>query len=387
MGMYGDTVLLKYAKPSVVTYEDFIEAYYDCVYSTESMFDKINSSILNEGDYDLVDTGRVTYDDTKQKDSDNESKKEETKKNIFEKLKELFIKAVKFVTSIFQKFVDWVHNIYMNSNIKDSIGQAIGKHIEYKNLATAYEKGWQGLPETIPMVNPMTIEMSSIYDAFREKLEEYKVQDIIDKIGSTNDLSEAQEKFDEFKNYMDKMHFTNKSIVYSVHYVSGKVNDHNFSAEMSQKITSVFGSASDEKIAPAEELYLVYSLKPVGGKKGYMPDEIGFTKTKSFAEHGEEFTKKYKVQLEKVKKDCKEYTVDFYEDRVLNKDPKMDVSEDGKKMQILFDKSNLMLSQTKIKVFAQSISETIKILKFQQNMSIKFLIECYFGTKKYLKSA
>jgi hypothetical protein len=98
------------------------------------MFDKINSSILNEGDYDLVDTGRVTYDDTKQKDSDNESKKEETKKNIFEKLKELFIKAVKFVTSIFQKFVDWVHNIYMNSNIKDSIGQAIGKHIEYKNL-------------------------------------------------------------------------------------------------------------------------------------------------------------------------------------------------------------------------------------------------------------
>ena len=138
-----------------VSYDEFLESYYDNIYQTDLLLNQLNEQlVLREAD-ELAVINTATA--------------EKAKKTLIEKLKELFVKFVDFCKAQLKRFIDWLKEKYMNTNVSDSFMQKVGKGITFDDLKKARAKGWKGIPISCALVDPAQMSDISILKSLKEK--------------------------------------------------------------------------------------------------------------------------------------------------------------------------------------------------------------------------
>lgn len=342
---------------SPVTHEEFIESVFDSVYYTESLFKDLNTQLC------ITEAEELAVIDVKSEDA--------VKKSIIETLKNLFIKFVNFLKSKMQQLIDWIKEMYMNTNAADSIVSKIGKGITFDRIKNAREKGWKGCPTTLPCVNPMSMSDSKINKKIKEQFKEKEYGDLCEKVIKCQTLQEAKEVFDDIKSKASETRSETR-----------KRGNMGISLDNSWDVRfqgTIFG---EEEV----KIY-VYTLNNANEKGYYYPDADSFAKVKTMAEKGESFIKNYNVDLNKYLNSVQKEMIDPEIANMKSFKLKGENATEDKEVNqinILYHKARILVAQLGLKAYSNSISDVIGFLKIQHIIAIKTYLYWIASTRKYV---
>lgn len=213
MPVYGSTILKERILEQKFDIYSYIEE------STKSFNNYIDSLMVIKEENDII-VADVPYkeieDDVEdaKKASDNTIKdaQEKVQKTFFQKVKEIFIKVITVIKDFFKKIYNNIHDMYMNTNLKDAFWSRYKDKVTYPNLEKAKENGWKGLPAKTILIGKIWDTSDSDFfkllskpNSREDEYDEYYINDIlqyIDKIQGAKDDSELEsimEKIEEWK--------------------------------------------------------------------------------------------------------------------------------------------------------------------------------------------
>lgn len=341
-----------------VSYDEFLESYYDNIYQTDLLFNQLNEQlVLKEAD-ELAVINTATA--------------EKTKKTLIEKIKELFTKFVDFCKTQLKRFIDWLKEKYMNTNVSDSFMQKVGKGITFDDLKKARAKGWKGIPVSCALVDPAQMSDISILKSLKEEFDKNNYNDICEQIIRSEDLKSANEKYEDLK---EKLRETRKNTL------AKSADSENFKNSLENRFNF---SGKDIKM-----FFFITNDKSSDGKY-YYPNSDGFAKVKTVAEKGESFIKSYKSNLNSYLKSVEKELIDpeiaaikSFKSSESNSSGNKDVDQ----INILYHKAKLSVAQASLKAYSNAIQTVISLLKMQHETAIKTYLALIVSTRKYITEA
>lgn len=361
MAIYGkytvkdDPVLEK-----ALSFESFVDFMNESNKQMEIMFEKTDMiQILREENASLAIPTKLNFT----------GNPEEVKKSVFERIKEIVKKFVDMVKKAFSDLADKIHEMYMNNNFMDDIMSKNKSIVTWDNLEKAKEKGWKGLPKSIPsIIKPADIKDSEFYRNMESESDREKMIDFdkdIAPIASSKSLEDAQNLYEKF---MEKYNFMKNSEKdeNTSSYQSKKRIDAMFDLDGTATYKFYFGISNDSK-------YEGY----------YYPIPLMFKNTKMFAENGQKGIKDVKNGSNISIKNMKlEKVMNSDQMKNLAKETKNDDNEIAK-IQLLYCKASYQYSSVKLSTATKILKATLQILRAQHRYAILGYMQFVSAIKRF----
>lgn len=178
--------------------------------------------------FDIINEQQLLFEDTFALAVTNQNDKvtiEETKKKLLDIIKEVFNKVISVIRNIIDRFIEFIKSIEDKIN-RDEIVKKFARGITWKDVETALNNGWKGIPESRyyadmdqdqlvknqDILRDISISISADYDFDFKKL----AQDI-EKIKDMKSIEEARKAYNDHVKYINShMEEVSSTINYDV---------------------------------------------------------------------------------------------------------------------------------------------------------------------------
>ncbi len=358
--------------------------YLECINyisETESIIDSLNiNKIIKE---DSNDTGLRTYNIVNGSDDNYKEKVEKVKKGLLARIKEAFLKFIKFIQRAFTTLIDNIGKLYNKVNLQDSVAKKLFSSIEYESLTKAKENGWQGLKEGTPLI----INIPELFNFPRyQDLKNDKDKDRFLKV--LNNESSTYEDISEIESDINKW-YKHTTICATPHLINRILDDVDFNVQFNAKNLKFRMDNptiySSEKIEKFMDDYKWCGLM-IGTQKSatgyFIPEKTYFMNTKKMAIDGEKYTKDTRSSMKRLIDRCKTETVDILNEKYKNK-AKNSSSSDNKNVELLVLKYKSMIANATLKEYIACTKDMITMIGAMNNISFNTFFLILQGCKKY----
>ena len=201
MAVYGNTVAFQEAYSNRIDLISWLNE------ACTSFNDYIDSFLVIKEENDLI-VADVPYKEVEDDKSDEKKKEtvEKIKKTFWQKVKEIFIKVIDAIKKFFRGIYTRIHEMYMNTNLKDKFWSRWKDKVTYPNLQKAKDNGWQGLHKSVTLPgkiwDPTESKLfSDLYESLNPENDsrDYNPQYILELIDQMMDKKSENEVDDIFK--------------------------------------------------------------------------------------------------------------------------------------------------------------------------------------------
>lgn len=297
MAVYGNTATFREA------YSDRIDLFSWLNEACNSFDDYIDSFLVIKEENDII-VADVPYKEVEDDKSDNDKNEtvEKIKKTFWQKVKEIFQKVIESIKKFFKGIYNRIHDMYMNTNLKDNFWSKWKDKVTYPNLQKAKENGWQGLPARLSLPYKIwdTSDSRLFTDLNREDKydlwKEYNINnmlDLIDKLMDAKEESEIESIYDDIEKIANKQKFLLRD------YDRDAIETAAKGGQLKNDEIKIYDDFTSS-LALATPL-----LK--NGQTHYFPEKGAFVTTKKLAEEGQSIQKsanyENKINLKFIKDD------------------------------------------------------------------------------------
>lgn len=374
MAIYNNIALNSVQEHQIISYDNLMEFCFDSLLEFNSIFERANTIIGLQEDNALAVPFKVSL-------AGEDSEPEKVKKKFGEFIKEAMNKFLGYVKGLFEKLKETIHKFYMEHNLTDSIMSKYKDIVIFKNVEKAKEKGWKGIPISIPMIkNPASVRgLSSLYEEANRNSEFFestvkKISNNLDKLKDSTSVEDSQSEFNDFEENLKKF---KQDISRESEYSTKFRNNMN--------ANPIFGDAKQEYF----DYQMLYCLPSnYDEEKGYYyPIAEQFGTTVSMAVNGQKYIKSvssnYKSSIKDLKMDKELYR---YNSKTNTKSANKSDNEIAK-IDMYYWKAMYQYSTAFIQRSAAISRTVVQILKEQHMISIKFYLYCLPVCKKYAEKA
>lgn len=167
--------------------------------------------------FDILNEQQLLFEDTfalaiPNQSNINNTSTEDTKKKLLDIIKNIFDKVVSKIKEIIDNFIDFIKSIEEKIN-HDEIVKKFARGITWKDVETAYQKGWKGIPENryfAKMDEDQLVQNKNNLDhivyrmADRNGLDLKSLSDEIEKMKEIKDINEAKKLYHEHLSRINK---------------------------------------------------------------------------------------------------------------------------------------------------------------------------------------
>lgn len=375
--LYGYKFLPKEeSEYNVVSYENFIDFYYNTLYETDLLFDKFSNSIIISEDVPLMIEDKST--------NGGKFNFKQFVNIIWEKIKELFDKFIGFVKECIQNITNKISEFYNDGGLVDRLNRTMLPDLKWQDLETAKSKGWNGIDKKYHLVTPCSIlnEPGKIKRNLDDILERMKAKDKLDK------LYDICYNYREIKVDEDGTFTTTTNSVKSIYDdIVDDIDKYKERIDTSSLESLLFqDSLNFAHLFNSEKSPLFYTYGNGKAQNYYYPLAKDFAVLKDMAYHGIKQIRLYKQNADVYIKEHKKDFIDPVKSQInsiKNTDDK-DTVNYQKDVSIYYSKAQLKLNMFVLKAATNCFKNSVTILKKQHSVAVQTYTYIAYSTHKYL---
>ena len=373
--LYGYKFLPKEeSEYNIVSYENFIDFYYNTLYETDLLFDKFSNGIIISEDTPLMIEDK----------SANSSKFnfKQFVNTIWEKIKELFNKFIGFVGQCIKNIADKISEFYNSGGLVDRLNKEMLPELKWQDLEVAKSKGWKGIDKKYSLVTPCTIlnEPGKIKRKLDDVLERMKAKDKLDKLYDIcyNYREIRMDEDGTFTTTANSAKSIYDDIVEDIDKYKEKIDTSSLESLLFQESLN-FGYLFNSEKSP---LFYTYGKD----QDYYYPLAKDFAVLKDMVSQGMKQIRLYKQNADVYIKEHKKDFIDPVKNQInsiKNADDKDTVSYQ-KDVSIYYSKAQLKLNMFVLKAATNCFKNSVTILKKQHSTAVQTYTYIAYSTYKYL---
>lgn len=363
--------------------------YLECINyisETESIIDSLNiNKIIKE---DSNDTGLRTSNIVNGSEDNYKEKVEKVKKGLLTRIKEAFLKFIKFIQRAFTTLIDNIGKLYNKVNLQDSVAKKLFSSITYDSLMKAKSNGWKGIPTGTPLI----INIPELFNFPRyqrlkndkDKIAFIKVLNdksycssydkLVDMGPMVSDWCKNTIKYAKPNNLMEILNNVDDTVSSNQEKLEKMINNGYHPDNMNKKIEKFM---NDYKWCG---LMIGTQKEDIKFSGLFIPQKIYFDNTKKMAIEGEKYTKDAKNSMKKLIDQCKTETVDLLNDKYKNN---IKNSSDEKNVELLVLKYKSMIANATLKEYIACTKDMITMLSGMNNIAFNTFFLILKECKKY----
>ena len=360
MAVYGCIPLQQERDRGYMSFNEFFDFIQESDYEVKRIFENIEMiNVLQEDNTSLAIPSKFEYTQDSEK----------LKTTLIEKVKELYNKFATFVKDLFEKVAKALHEMYMKTNLTDKFISQYKDKVTFKNMVIAREKGWVGIPNSVPLINKLADPSDShLYKEMNSDLLQFEkdkinVESDIDPIIRAEDYKKASNIYSIFNDKLNKFKSYNSL-------------ENENSYRISNNLKSTLGPWAN-----IEDAYLLTTNDKSEDGDHYYPNAELFAKTKSLAENGQALIKKLSQSGKNAVK-------------LLDLDKKVDLNnwknaskakteDETRKITALYYKAKYEYTSAVISRSSQVIKAVTELNRSQHKFAIKAYFEFLKAYNKY----